>query len=286
MASYLNHVAAKAVGQTAALQPRVPSLFEPPPALRSARLTPFPFLKVDSDTRFDSADSSTPQLDWRSRNLRRPETPVASIDDQHSGRQGQIADKDPGPVSRITGHKRREPVPIEPVLSAADETTDTPSTPDSRTKPRIVPLAATRTEHARADAIGPPESADIGITAPSPKAPPLRAARSEATPPGEPDARDPDQRLSTRPEVHDVTPPERAEVVTQSLRPVPRVPTFRRAEARDGEDTERGFSVSVVIGRVNVQAVLPQPAPVRLTHSAPAPMLSLDQYLKQRGGHS
>ena len=284
MASYLNHVAAKAVGQTTALQPRVPSLFEPPPALQSARLTPFPLLKVDSDTRFDTADSATPQREWRLRNPPRPETPVASVEDQPRGSLGQIADKDPGPVSRIPGHKRREPIPIEPVLSAANETADTPSMPDSRTKPRIVPLAATRSEHARADAIASPDSADI-VMPPSTKAPPLRATRSQATPAGKPDTRDPDQRLSIRPEVHDVTPPRRAEVVTQSLRPVPRTPTFPRAEARDTEATERGFSVSVVIGRVNVQAVLP-PATVRVAHCAPAPMLSLDQYLKQRGGHS
>ena len=63
MGSYLNHVAAKALGQSVALQPRVPSLFEPPPALRSARLGPFPLLKVEPEKCLDSGDSG-PLHDW------------------------------------------------------------------------------------------------------------------------------------------------------------------------------------------------------------------------------
>jgi hypothetical protein len=49
---------------------------------------------------------------------------------------------------------------------------------------------------------------------------------------------------------------------------------------------EVGPNISVVIGRVSVQAVMQQAAAVRPPLSPPAPLLSLDQYLKQRGGES
>jgi hypothetical protein len=286
MGSYLNHVAAKALGQSVTLQPRVPSLFEPPPALRSARLAPFPPLKADSDTRLDSGDSATPQHDWRSRSLSRPETPVASVYD-HQSSERQTPGKDQPTVSRITGLKRRQSVPIEPVALSADETERVPPAPDSRAKPRIIPTGAPRTEPARSDAIEPPKWTDYRIATQQRKASPEAEPRSEAISRKEPDVRDAEQRVSARPEVRSVTAPERAEVAAHSLRPAPKkMPTFPRAEARDAEETDGGFNVSVVIGRVNVQAVLPQPAPVRLAHSSPAPLLSLEQYLKQRGGHS
>jgi hypothetical protein len=286
MASYLNHVAAKALGQSTAVQPRVPTLFESPPALRSARLTAFPLLKADSESRLDSGDSVTTQPDWRFRNLIRREAPVASGGDEPSGSERQTLHKDQPPVSRITGHKRREAVSIEPAVLSVEETEHVPRAPDSRAKPRIIPAVARRTEQVQSDASDLVKSADSGITAQRRKDSPATEPRSESTSRSERDVRDFEPRVSTRPEVQSVTAPERAEVVAQSLRPAPQTPTFPRAEARDSQDTDRGFNVSVVIGRVNVQAVLPQPGPVRLAHSAPAPLLSLEQYLKQRGGHS
>jgi hypothetical protein len=76
---------------------------------------------------------------------------------------------------------------------------------------------------------------------------------------------------------------ERSEFAALSERPSSKAPTFTPTEMKTTEDAAREFNVSVVIGRVNVQAVLPQ-SPARPAHSAPAPLLSLEQYMKQRGG--
>jgi hypothetical protein len=291
MASYLNHVAAKALGQSVTLQPRVPSLFEPPPALRSARLTPFPFLKADPETLPDAADSMIPQRDRWSRGLvSKRRTPIGSVDGRQSLDQRQTSEKDEATVSRITGLKRREPVSIEPAVSSVDETERVPSAPefDARAKPRITPAVESRTEQVRSGAIETPKGTDTGIAAAQLRRD-SRATepRSEATSRKEQDAdvSDPEPHASARSEARSVTAMDRADVAAHSLRPAPRTPTFQRVEAR-GEERDGGFSVSVVIGRVNIQAALPQSSPVRLAHSSPAPLLSLEQYLKQRGGHS
>jgi hypothetical protein len=287
MGSYLHDIAARALGQSSTLQPRVPSLFEPPPALRSARLTPFPFLKADSESCMDSGDSTTPQQDWRSRSLSRRETPVASSDNQPGKSDSDKPGGDHADASRITGRNRRQAASTEPAALCADETEPVPSAPDSRAKPRIVPAVVTSTGQVRSDANEPPKGRDAGIVvARLRKNSPAMEPRSKATYRKEPDVTDSEPRASMRPGVRNVEAPERAEVAALSLRPAPRTPTFPRAEARNVEDTDGVFSVSVVIARVNVQAVLPQPTPVRLAHPSPAPLLSLEQYLRQRGGHS
>ena len=61
------------------------------------------------------------------------------------------------------------------------------------------------------------------------------------------------------------------------------IPLRPEAQTRNGE-IPPDSNVSVVIGRVVVQAVLPPAPPLRAPTPPPAPMLSLEQYLKQRGG--
>jgi hypothetical protein len=288
MGSYLNHVAAKALGQSVVLQPRVPSLFEPPPALRLARLSPIPSLKAGVETRLDSADSLTTQRDWRYRTWPGTrEMRVAFVDDQQSESERPKGDRDHAAVSRIIGHKRREPVGMEPDALTVPETESVSPAPDriSRRKPRITPAPVSRTEQTRPAAIEPATWKDTGGGEPRRKAAPATEPRSEAIRPKELDVDEPEARVSVRHEARSVAAPERAEVAAQSQLPSPKTPTFPLAETKDAEERDGGFSVSVVIGRVNVQAVLPQPVPVRLTHSAPAPLLSLEQYMKQRGGH-
>jgi hypothetical protein len=217
-------------------------------------------------------------------------TPIGSVDERQSAGERHTSDKDEATVSRITGHKRREPVSIEPAVSSVDETERVLSAPEfeARAKPRITPAVAQRTEQVRLGTIETPKGTDTGIAAA-----PLRR-NSRATEPRsetrsrketDADVSDPEPITSTRSEARSVTAMDRAEVAAHSLRPAPRAPIFQRVEARD-EERDGGFSVSVVIGRVNIQAALPQSAPVRLVHSSPAPLLSLEQYLKQRGGHS
>jgi hypothetical protein len=287
MGSYLNHVAAKAMGQPIALQPRVPSLFEPPPALRSARLGPFPFLKAEPETRLDSGDSGRPH-EWSPRGrLSKRETRVATGDDQESGSERQTRDADRAKGSRIMGHTPRQTAPAEPEPLSVSKAESASSGVESvaRTKPRIVPAAVPGTEPTRWDAAEPPKLAETGIAPQRPKLSPTEP-RPESTLRKEPQDGDSESPVFVRQEERSIAAPARAEVPAHSQPPTPRTPAFPRPEANDTQEKDGGFSVSVVIGRVNVQAVLPQPAPVRLAHPAPAPLLSLEQYLKQRGGHS
>jgi hypothetical protein len=287
MGSYLNHVAAKALEQPIALQPRVPSLFEPPPALRSARLGPLPFLKVEPETRLDSGDSGPPH-DWSPRGrIRNWETRVATGGDQESGSERQTRDADRTKGSRIMGHKARQTAPAEPAALSVSKAESTPSAVESvaRTKPRIVPADGPGREPARSDAAEPPKLAETGIAPQRPKLSPTEP-RPESTRRKQPPDGDSEFPVFVRHEQRSVAADARAEVPTYSQPPTPKPLAFPRTEPNDAQEKDGGFSVSVVIGRVNVQAVLSQPAPARLAHPAPAPLLSLEQYLKQRGGHS
>jgi hypothetical protein len=289
MGSYLNHVAAKALGQSVALQPRVPSLFEPPPTLRLARVAPFPSLQADPETRLDAGESVTHQSEsWSRDRASRRETPLASVDDKQSVGDRQTPDSNQATVSRITGNKPRRPVSIEPAVLPVDETRLGPSPEGlARAKSRIALATTPGTEQVRPEAIEPPKLTNTRVaTAQLRRAAPATDTQSDTTSYRKFEVRDSERAVSVRPEVRSVAAPERTEAVDHLLRPAPKTLTSSRAEASEVEEKDRGLNVSVVIGRVNVQAVLPQPTPVRLAHLAPPPMLSLEQYLKQRGGRS
>jgi hypothetical protein len=287
MGSYLNHVAAKALGQSVALQPRVPSLFEPAPALRSARLGPFPLLKVEPETRRDSADSGPPH-DWSPRGrLSNRETPVAAGEDQQGGSERQTRDTDQTTSARIMGHKPRQTAPTEAAAFSVSKTDPAAPAPESvaHMKPRIVPAAVPGTEPVRSDATEPPKPSETGIAPQRPKRSPTEPRSESTLRKGQQDG-DSETPVSVRNDARSVPAPARTKVLTHSQQPTAKTPPFQRTDATDAQEKDAGFSVSVVIGRVNVQAVLPPPAPVRLVRPAPAPLLSLEQYLNRRGGHS
>ncbi|HME35227.1 MAG TPA: hypothetical protein VKF84_08310 [Candidatus Sulfotelmatobacter sp.] len=278
MGNYLSHVAARALGQSPALQPRVPSLFEPPPALRSARLGPFPSLKTDPNTRVDAGDSLTaPSPQTRTR---RRETRAVSTDDHSSGERG--SDGDPAP--RITGHKLRTPNAAEQAAAPADGNRYVQPAQEISVHPRpqIVPAAANAAP-APAGAREASLESDTRVTKPRGTAVAGIGSRLEKSFPRDPQIGVSEKRLPERPEERSAAAPERKEIPAHSQRPAPQSLAFPPAGTKDADNRDGGFSVSVVIERVNVQAVMPQPAPVRAARSSPAPMLSLEQYMKQRG---
>jgi hypothetical protein len=75
--------------------------------------------------------------------------------------------------------------------------------------------------------------------------------------------------------------------VASPVRPEPRLSRSRRVEAeasQSSRDVDRAPEIHVHIGRVEVRAVLPTPAPRAETPKAPA--VSLDDYLKRADGRS
>lgn len=283
MRSYFSHVAAKALGQPVVLQPRVPSLFEPPPALRMARLGPIPFLNVNPEPRPDSADS-LPSGDLPSRT--RPSTPTSSSssDEQASERRRPPANQDQAVGQRILGRKREQPVAFQTDAVDAGETVGASVAAEKppRPKSQIVPASPPpRTEQRGAKSADPPMLTGAEVTtrrqSPSDERRSEITVRRESAPPVL------DPLSSMRPETR-VLATDRTESSISSSRPISKAPDFPIIDSRDSESKDSGLSVSVVIGRVNVQVALPQPAPVRLSRPTPPPMLSLEQYMKQRGG--
>jgi hypothetical protein len=267
------------------LQPRVPSLFEPPPTLRLARFSPIPSMKADAGTRSDAADL-TPQADAHIR------TRPGTRENPDGPSLGQPNDSAPtgnkdAPVVRITGRKRSPQLALEPNALTMQERESDSATPEPSSRPKqgITSRQPRETGRSLPDAIHEARWSDAAL--------PMQ--RSRVTPVPEPQSipahhKDTEVEKSEshglmREEPRRVTVPERAEFALHSERPSPKIPTFPATETKASEDAAREFNVSVVIGRVNVQAVFPQSPPARPARTAPAPLLSLEQYMKQRGGH-
>jgi hypothetical protein len=280
MGSYFNHVAAKVLGRPVVLQPRVPSLFEPPPALRMARLGPIPFLNANPESRPASADS-LPSGNLPS--LTRPSTPTSSSysDEQASERRRPPANQDQAVGQRILGRKREQPVAFQTDAVDGGETVGASVATEKplRPKSQIVPASPSRTEQRGAKCADPPMLTGAEVT--TWRQSPSDERRSEITVRQEPAPPVLDPLSSMRPETR-VLATDRTESSISSSRPTSNAPDFQIIDSRESKDS--GLSVSVVIGRVNVQVALPQPAPVRLSRPTPPPMLSLEQYMKQRGG--
>ncbi len=285
MGSYLNHIAEKALGQSVLLQPRVPSLFEPPPTLRLARFSPIPSLKADVETRPDAADSVTPQDDAHIRTI--PSTRENPIGSSYGPQNDRAATGDQdAPVARITGRKRSPQFALGPkALSEEERESDSaPPEPSVRPKHRITPRQSRETERTLPDALREATWTDAELATQRPRVAPVAGPRSTPTHPKETEVDKSESHGPVREEPRRVTVPDRAEFALHSERLSPKIPKFPPTETKAMEQPTREFNVSVVIGRVNVQAVFPQAAPARPAHTAPAPLLSLEQYMKQRGG--
>jgi hypothetical protein len=285
MGSYLNHVAEKALGQPVMLQPRVPSLFEPPPTLRLARFSPIPSLKADVEIRPDAADSVTPQYDAHIRTIPTTRENPAGPSYGHQKDSAPTSDQDT-PAARITGRKPTPRLALEPNALTVQEGESDSATPESSSRPkqRITPRQFRETERTLPDAIHEATREDARLATHRSTGTSVAEARSEAVHHKDAEINQRESHSAVREEPRRVTVPERPDLAVHSQRPFPQTPTFPPTETKATEDGAREFNVSVVIGRVNVQAVFAQPAPARPVHAAPEPLLSLEQYMKQRGG--
>lgn len=324
MGNHLNKVTAEALGRSIAVKPRVPSLFEPPPVSLSARFTAFPSLKAERETRLDPdhhlpsrvaplalkhrlrEDHVRPANDvnderfsiarnasshWQSRaaaDLAPGQEEVHGGDRQGtSERQERQTDDQPKPL-RIIGRKRKEAPPTGPAVSTVREADVMELAPKQLcwAEPGITPALSLKPEgkepevrenkqEARADfrRFSSQRQKTSGV-GPRSQGPVLQEQQS-----AEDTVRDSGSDRARRDTVF-----WRRETVASTERPALRVPALPVAELKKGEETTP--NISVVIGRVSVQAVMPQPAPARLVLPPPAPLLSLEQYMKQRGGQS
>jgi len=287
MADYLKSMAARATGQTSAsVRPKIPSLFEPPPALLSAHLIPFRTQSADSPLESSAVvEASQPSL--------------------------HIA---PGP--RIPGEKqdrvRRARRPEhEPEVQPSVEPVNITASP----RPSVLPGTAATAE--------PVASATIPVPTPRHQdtdrtEPRVGSAQSEETPrpPLQTPHRTSDdvalQHQPRQPNTVDETavvaqPRHRArEVVNEVVERVRHketvaqpLPAIERAEAAHSNSQPQVHSywpaapvrdtrpvINVTIGRVVVDTVTEKASAPSRTTKAAGPVLSLDRYLEQRRGRS
>jgi hypothetical protein len=284
---YLKIAADRVRGRTApVIQPRIPSLFEPPTAALSARFTRFPATPATPEqqpsltsehsveparTQIPEAQKSLPTIQPTSRETL-PPIELAQ-DDRLNNRETVQA---PTPRSQ-----RPKADSLQPAISSFDQHEEI-ITPAVSLPARIIRSVAAQNKEAQ-----PPTRVE-----PTPVNNPVPAPRSE-----------------TKQEIHSRTVERQIErsVVKEVMERVRRVQTaqapIRPANAAVGPIRavqgfhETGFLtndsvddsrpvINVVIGRVSVNAVTERPAAVAKPKQPAGPILSLDRYLEQRKGHS
>jgi hypothetical protein len=283
MGNYLTSVAAKLQpgGQerAASLHPRIPSLFEPPLAALSARFTPTPRLRFDPDARA-GVDRVTSALYLQFGSRLRAQEPE---------------NQDPAayPIAKpLSNQPPANPLPIAQAktVSVAFE----PRTPvrEIEAPPTIPPFRPTA--RIRSAALLKPESPESDATIAEPKKAAFRMLMRdpESSEVGSPS----EQRKLAKHDVDRMVEHKAAlgesrnESLTRPHQPVASdsqataIPGWSRSQHIPPEATSDP-SVNVVIGRVVVQAIHPPPPPLRVAPAPPTPMLTLEQYLKQRGGY-
>jgi hypothetical protein len=281
MGSYLHNVAARVLGQSLSVQPRVPSLFEPPAASMANRLTPF--MNFKPAPAWHEESESAAHESWRFHpQLERVADTTGPISTHNNQPELQTQDQSRAQI-RPSFEQRQTERDTRKAIRPQSTESDRSLLAEIATQPKPRNVLANFLSDETRSAVPPERTARIESMARSlPLAPQIgerelsltnssepRPAKSE--PRFEADSRT--ARLSVSPAPHGV--PQRP----------PATPT-PPAERNVDQANEVGPNISVVIGRVSVQAVMQQAAAVRPPLSPPAPLLSLDQYLKQRGGES
>lgn len=284
---YLKIAADRVRGRTApAIQPRIPSLFEPPTAALSARFTRFPATPSTSEQQ-------------------------PSVASEHSVEPAQTQVPETQKSLPTTQRTSREDLPS--IELAQDDHLDNretaqPPTPRSP-RPKADSLQPTigsfeQHEESITPAIPLPTQIIRSVAAQNKEAQP--PTRVEPTPVNNPV---PAPRSETKQEIHSRTIERQIErsVVKEVMERVRRVQTaqapIRPANTAVGPIRavqgfhETGFLsndpvddsrpvINVVIGRVSVNAVTERPSAAAKPKQPAGPILSLDRYLEQRKGHS
>jgi len=291
---YLSHIAAKVAGTRPAVRPRVPSLFEP---VKGAQFLNVPNIATE---RRDSASAQEPGQLEQDRFVdalshatertpqevgQRPQANKADVtlkDAEHSGAVVQRNE-----LRRI--EDRSQPVKagttqaeIEPALGVQRAET---AAHREAVKPPVVPLSRQRETDEQ-----PPERIEVRAPRSENRTTRVEVERVERETVRTVHGRDESERDKehVRPAIgRDSSRREPApEFVSRIAHVSQQVASERRTPVREIVN-EAPAPVQVTIGRLIVEAVMPPsaPAPPPIRH-APGPRLSLDDYLRQRGGRA
>jgi hypothetical protein len=298
---YLRHIAAKVKGNAPVLRPRVPSLFEPmggsstPRALEEVAEVTVPSSPEPSRGRSEAAVAG-----GDSRALRAPESiesaqqqralaePIAvrtqrAASASESRRDDSTSEQQPTPFE----HEQR--VEVSPQQERTARELATPSTVQSEARNAAGEMSPEANRRAPVETTLARESEAIRAQPRMRTLPVTRADEVAA----EPIVKRSDTRPEQRPRAADglraaieqigqfVSAPRAAPP------PVPVATSAAKPTAMRAENRDEPAAIQVSIGRVIVEAVMPPAAPAPLpARPAPAPRLSLDDYLRQRGGRA
>lgn len=300
MSDFLNNVIAKNSNLAPVIQPRLPSLFEPPVAagkLSAGQATGSNELETAPTYGENAPDFPEPAITMTRIGIasQRPAAQTLPIAHEELPPMPETAKvtmmpdmrQSPGqllpalrPIFSPEVGTEVEPRPLRKVMDAESNTTPRPSF--SNVQPVVSDsLAFTRATpiiHAKEAPVVPPKQ-DENDT------PPLRNATEQ------PQQRAPESPVVERTVIERVVAPrESSEAVVAPKTPnviaspkiKPYVPPVLPAPAKTAEKTEPMPTIQVTIGRIEVKAT-PPPAPSRKQTSAPA-IMSLEDYLRQRAG--
>jgi hypothetical protein len=304
---YLRHIAAKVNGNAPVLRPRVPSLFEPMGGGGILR-TPEEVAEVTApsspepsrgwseaagvakdDSRALRATESVQQQRSAAEPSRTAAEPIAVHTQQATSASEPRRDDSASEPGRTSfEHERR--VEVSPRQERTARELATPSTVQSEARNAVGEMSPEANRRALpVETTLVRESEAIHAQPRMRTLPVARAEEAAAEPIAE--------RSDTRPEQH----PRAADGLRAAIEqigqfvsapraappPVPVATSAAKPAAMRAESRDEPAAIQVSIGRVIVEAVMPPAAPAPLpARPAPGPRLSLDDYLRQRGGRA
>ena len=278
MSDFLSRLAERSTGTPPALRPRVPSTFEPWPAVDPGSEMPTP-AAPPSAAQPARAGAPPPVATARpTRELR--SASVAPSRTAWPPTPADAPDGDDRPLEATTSRTHSPaPAPLAPALSAAA------TGPGADAPPRTVPAPASR--HGAPDHSPEPAGPARQTRAAAASS---RQARRQASAPPAPERAAPAaapapvaaRAAAHAPRDEDAVAPSREAASPSADRPAGVVGRRRSGPAstpgRAGEGT---LTVEVTIGRVEVRAA-PAPPPHAARRPAPGPRVTLDEYLAER----
>jgi hypothetical protein len=292
MGNYLNRLTARVSGTQKAVRPQLPSLFEPPTGLKSARIASMFAARRERPEEESPAVENTPRTVVTGRSApqappaqEKPALPALPVTfKEHSEKvEPQPAVTQPSMQSRpmvrtrqviepVLREEKRESRESESRLQATQHATEFPAWQKEEAAP--APLTHEQKQPAVL-------RAKTGMTEPSLLLPSSWQRVAEMAREA---LRLPEERAVENPATPPITALPSPSTHVPAIAPVQpnRQPVIPRIEAR--EDTAP--SVQVVIGRVTVQAIAPPPSPAAPAPRPHVPRLSLEEYLRQREGRA
>jgi hypothetical protein len=268
MTDYLEHLAARALGQADLVRPRLPGLFEPLDPSEAAATEPFRAQEIERPSGRAAPVDARPEPEKSVRRSPKSASPTAA------GQRPPMADPGRASIASSTSSARPsiEPQRDGPPAETAAPPRESPLPAVSATEVEPLPTRQAATPRAgsaaSSDPGGPPSWP--GPRPPAiPREPPTVAASPRGTVGGPPRS----------------APQSPIELPSPPVRPQPAQAPPKRSEPVRGErdassPAAPAPTIRVTIGRVDVRALL-QPAP-RTAAPRRGSAVALDEYLKQR----